>query len=175
MVTKFWRFSRRTLTPSGWAKALRCSMAVREFSRARRFQGSSLRPRWRVMAVRGICSADSEGTPDFVHSGDAMGLFGVDEVEIWRYVARPLECRRGRRCRWVGGGWRRCWCRGTTRRGRGRWSSRCSRSGGGRRRAQWFERRRYAGRRAGRGAGVAGGRRGWRDRVASLSKSTTGT
>ena len=31
-----------------------------------------------------------EGALDFVHGGDAVGLFGVDEVEIWRYVARPL-------------------------------------------------------------------------------------
>ena len=59
VVISFCRFSMRMRTPRGWAKALRCSMAVREFSRARVFQGSSLWPRWRTQAVMGICSADS--------------------------------------------------------------------------------------------------------------------
>ena len=31
-----------------------------------------------------------EGALDLVHGGDAVGLFGVDEVEVWCYVARPL-------------------------------------------------------------------------------------
>ena len=59
VATSFCRFSSSRRTPSGAAKALRCSMAVSECSRACSSQAASLRPRWRTMAAKGTCSADS--------------------------------------------------------------------------------------------------------------------
>ena len=160
VVMSFCRFSMRMRTPRGWAKALRCSMAVREFSRARVFQSLALLAEVEDAGVDGYLLGGLEGALDLVHCGNAVGfLRGRWRLMVGGDVARVLSHSPGRSGREAGGVWRRRRCCGTTWRCRGRPRGRCSRSGSRRRRSRWFVRRRCAGRRAGRGAGAAGGRR----------------
>ncbi len=65
-------------------------MAVREFSRARRFQGVVLEAEVEDDGGDGDLLGGLEGALDLVHGGDAVGLFGVDEVEVGGDVAGPL-------------------------------------------------------------------------------------
>ena len=115
-----------------------------------------------------------EGALDLVHGGDAVGFFGVDEVEVRGDVAGPLgvaavadvdglmECGGDAVVAEPGGdvadggavGVVEVVAGGEELDGRGR--------------------RRCGGRRAGRGAGAAGGRRGWRGGLHHLLRYSRG-
>ena len=75
----------------GEAKALRCSMAVMEWSMV----ASSTRGRVAQAEVEdsvgeGNLLSALERALDLVHGGDAVGFLAGDEVEVGRDVARPL-------------------------------------------------------------------------------------
>jgi len=74
-------FSTSSLTPSGLAKARKCSTDVMAFSNFFSSNASLGLPRCCTRKRKGICSAISRAALDFVHGIDAAGTIGRGDVD----------------------------------------------------------------------------------------------
>ena len=136
VVISFWRFSMRMLYAEGMGEGLEmfdCGEGVFEGAGV---PGVVLLAEVKDAGVDGDLFGGLEGALDLVHGGDAVGFFGVDEIDVGGDVAGPLAAAAVAEVNEAGEGWRRRRCCGTRWRCRGRRRGRCSRSDGERRRSQ---------------------------------------
>ena len=106
-VTSFCRFSISSLTPSGLAKARRCSRAVMENSRARGLQSVFALSQVDDEEAEGNLLGHFEGALDLIHGVDAVGLFRMDDVDAGRAATAHFVI--GKEGRMHGKGLRRDW------------------------------------------------------------------